>query len=70
MMLRKSTAIKHLTQNKFVPNRQGELKKPEKQLNHKKNDNTLFLKENAEQFWLVFIKSADNLIKTAYVPNQ
>lgn len=69
-MLRKSTADNHVTQNTFVPNKQGELKKPEKQLNHKKNDNILFLKENAEQFWLVLIKPADNLIRAEYVPNQ
>lgn len=59
-MLSKSTAVNHLTQNKFVPNKQGELKKPKKQMSHKKNDNTLLLKEKAEPFWLVLTKSADN----------
>lgn len=70
MMLKKSTAVNHVTQNKFVPDKQGELKKPEKQLSHKKNGNTLFLKENAEQFYLVLIKSADSSIRAEYVPHQ
>lgn len=70
MLLRKSTAVNYVTQNMFVSNKQRELKKTEKQLSHKKNDNILFLKENAEQFWLILMKPANNLIRAEYVPNQ
>ena len=52
------------------PTEKESSRNPEKQQSHRKNDTTLFLKENAEQLHLVLIKSANNFIRAKYAPNQ